>query len=71
MRKKGVSDNMVDCIKKMYGNTKFCVKYCGNKVTDFVEQRRGVRQMCSLGPYLIFLLIILWITLVKVMFMHQ
>jgi hypothetical protein len=52
MRKKGVSDNMVECIKKMYDNTKFCVKCCGNEVTDFVEQRRGVRQGCSLSPYL-------------------
>jgi hypothetical protein len=28
MRKKGVSDNMVKCIKTMYNDTKFCVK-CG------------------------------------------
>jgi hypothetical protein len=31
MRKKGVSDNMVECIKKMYDDTKFCVKCGGNK----------------------------------------
>jgi hypothetical protein len=51
MRKKGVSDNMVECIKKMY-NTKFCVKCGGHEVTDFLEQRRGIRQGCSLSPYL-------------------
>jgi hypothetical protein len=28
LRKKGVSDNMVECIKKMYDDTKFYVK-CG------------------------------------------
>jgi hypothetical protein len=51
MRKKGVSDNMVEYIKKMYDDTKFCVKCGGNEVTDFVEQRRRVRQGCSLSPY--------------------
>jgi hypothetical protein len=51
MKKKGVSDNMVECIKKMYDDTKFCVKCCGNEVTHFVEQRRSVRQGCSLSPY--------------------
>jgi hypothetical protein len=52
MRKKCVSDNMVERIKKMYDDTKFCVKFSGDEVTDFVEQRRGVRQGCSLSPYL-------------------
>jgi hypothetical protein len=52
MRKKGVSDNMVECIKNMYDDTKFYVKCGGNEVTDFVEQRRGVRQGCSLTIYL-------------------
>jgi hypothetical protein len=52
MKKKGVSDNMVKCIKKMYDDTKFCVKCCGNEVTGFIEQRRGVSQGCSLSPYL-------------------
>jgi hypothetical protein len=52
MRKKGVSDNMVECIKRMYNDTKFCVKCSGNKMTDFVEQRRSVRQGCNLSPYL-------------------
>jgi hypothetical protein len=52
MREKGVSDNIVECIKKMYADTKFCVKCGGDEVTDFVKQRRGVRQGCSLSPYL-------------------
>jgi hypothetical protein len=43
MRKKGVSDNMVVCIKKIYNDTKLCVMCGGDKVTDFVKQRRGVR----------------------------
>lgn len=30
---------MVECIKRMYNGTKFCVKF-GD---DFVEKRRGVR----------------------------
>jgi hypothetical protein len=55
--KKGVSDNMVECIKKMYNDTKFCVKCGGNEVTDIVEQRRDVRQGCSLSPYLFYIFI--------------
>jgi hypothetical protein len=30
----------------------FCVKCGGDEVTDFVKQRRGVRQGCSLSHYL-------------------
>jgi hypothetical protein len=41
MRKKGVSENMVGCIKKMYEAIKFCVKCEGDNVTDLVELRRG------------------------------
>jgi hypothetical protein len=41
MRKKGVSENMVRCIKKMYEGIKFCVQCDGDRVTDFVEQRKG------------------------------
>jgi hypothetical protein len=52
MRMKCVSDNMVECIKKIYDDTKFCVKCGGDEVTDFVQQIRGVRQGCSLSPNL-------------------
>jgi hypothetical protein len=52
MRKKGVSENMVRCIKKMYEGIKFCVKCEGDNLTDLVEQRKGVRQGCSLKPHL-------------------
>jgi hypothetical protein len=71
-RKKGVSDNMVECIKKMYNDTKFCVKCGGDKVTDFVKERRGVRQGCSLSLYL-FNIFIEDITdyIMKAMYMHQ
>jgi hypothetical protein len=52
MRRKGVSDNIAKCIKKMYNGTIFCVKCGGDEVIDFVEQRRDVRQGCSLSPCL-------------------
>jgi hypothetical protein len=54
---KGVSDNAVECIKKMYNSTKFCMKCSGDQVTDFVKQGRGVRQGCNLSCYLINILI--------------
>jgi hypothetical protein len=41
MRKKGVSENMMRCIKKMYEGIKFCVKCEDNNLTDLMEQRRG------------------------------
>jgi hypothetical protein len=52
MRKKGVSENMVTCVKKMYEGIKFCVKCEGDNLTNLVEQRRWVRQGCSLSPHL-------------------
>jgi hypothetical protein len=54
MRKKVVSENMVRCtsIKKMYEGIKFGVKCEGDNLTDLMEQRRGVRQGCSLCPHL-------------------
>jgi hypothetical protein len=36
----------------MHGDTKFCVKCGGDDVTDFVKQRKGIRQGCNLSPYL-------------------
>jgi hypothetical protein len=51
-RRKGMSDNMVECIRGMYDGIKFCVKCGEDVVTYFIEQERGVRQGCSLSPYL-------------------
>jgi hypothetical protein len=42
---------MVECIKRMYNGTKFCVNCQDDEVTDFVEQRRGVGRGCSLSPF--------------------
>jgi hypothetical protein len=44
MRKEGVRDNVVKCIRKMYNDTKLCVKCSGDQVTDFVKQGRGERK---------------------------
>jgi hypothetical protein len=51
MRKKGVREHG-GTYKIIYESIKYCVKYGGDNVTDFVEQRRGVRQGCSLSPHL-------------------
>jgi hypothetical protein len=52
LRQKGMSDNVVESIKKMYNDTKFRVKRGGGEVADSVEQRNGIRQACILSPYL-------------------
>jgi hypothetical protein len=52
LRRKSISDNMVECIRGMYDGIKFCVKCGKDVVTDCIEQERGVRQGCSLSPYL-------------------
>jgi hypothetical protein len=52
MRRKGVSERMVSCLSNMYEGIKFRVRCGNNKVTDFVTQTKGVRQGCSLSPYL-------------------
>jgi hypothetical protein len=36
----------------MYEGIKFCVKCDGDNVTEFVEERWGVRHGCSLSPHL-------------------
>jgi hypothetical protein len=52
LRRKGISGEMAECIKSMYDDIKFCVKCGDDMVTDFIGQGRGVRQGCSLSPYL-------------------
>jgi hypothetical protein len=54
--RKGISDNM-KCIREMYDGIKFCVKCGEDEVTDFIEQKRGVRQGCSLSSYLFIIFI--------------
>jgi hypothetical protein len=52
MRTKGVSERMVSCLSNMCEGIKFCVRCGNNEVTNFVTQTKGVRQGCSLSPYL-------------------
>jgi hypothetical protein len=52
MRRIGIRENIVNCIKIMYEGTKFCVKCGENEVRTFALQMRGVRQGCGLSPYL-------------------
>jgi hypothetical protein len=41
MRKRGASENMMKCFKKMYEGIKFGVKCDSDNMSDFVEQRGG------------------------------
>lgn len=49
--KKGINENMVECLKMVYDDVQCCVKWSYEKVTS-VKQDIGVRQGCSLSPYL-------------------
>jgi hypothetical protein len=53
MRQKGIGEKMMKYIKKMHVGVKFGVKCGNNEITDFVDQRKRVRQGCSLSPYLL------------------
>jgi hypothetical protein len=52
MRVKGVSERTVSCLSNMCERIKFRVRCGNNEVTKFVTQAKGVRQGCSLSPYL-------------------
>jgi hypothetical protein len=43
---------MVKCTREICNGIKICVKCGEDGVTDFIEQKRGVSQGCSLSPYL-------------------
>jgi hypothetical protein len=44
LRRKGLRDNMVKCIREMDDGIKICVKCGDDKVTDCIEQKRGVEE---------------------------
>jgi hypothetical protein len=52
MRRIGVKKKKGNCMRIMHEGTKFCVKCGENEVTTFSPQSRGVREWCSLNPYL-------------------
>jgi hypothetical protein len=52
MHKKVLSQGIEGCIKRMYEAPKFCVKWKRDEVTEPIPQETGVRQGCSLSPYL-------------------
>jgi hypothetical protein len=52
LRRKAISDNMVKCINEVHDGIKFCMERGEDDVADFIEQRRGIQQICILSPYL-------------------
>jgi hypothetical protein len=44
VRRKGINDNTAKFMKEMYNGIKFREKSLEKTVTDFIEQKREVRQ---------------------------
>jgi hypothetical protein len=51
-RKKGISEDLVDCIRLMYDGIQSGVKCGDDLIREAVDHRVGIRQGCSLSPYL-------------------
>jgi hypothetical protein len=62
--KEGASEKMVECIKRMYDEIQFCVKWSYEEVTEAVKQEAGVRHGYSLNTYRfnIYIHIYMWMT---------
>lgn len=56
--KKGINENMVECLETLYDDVQCCVKWSYEEVTS-VKQDIGVRQGCSLSPHLFNVIIII------------
>jgi hypothetical protein len=50
MRQKGISNNMAECIKKMYNGIKFCVM-CGDEVR-FLLNEKEVKDKVSVSAFI-------------------
>ena len=52
MRKKGVREKNVECIKTIYDKIGLllCIKWRYGEVTEIVKEKIGVREGCSLNP---------------------
>jgi len=46
MRKKGVSECMVECMKIMFMMIQYSVKWGCDEITDAVQEKTGLRQGC-------------------------
>jgi F0F1-type ATP synthase membrane subunit a len=52
MQQNGISKTVVECMKRTKDKIQCCVKWSYEEVNETVKQATGVRQTCSLGPYL-------------------
>lgn len=43
---------LMECIKTMFEDSEFCVRWKNDQVPELIPQEIGVRQVCSLSPYL-------------------
>jgi hypothetical protein len=50
MRQKGISNNMAECIKKMYNGIKFCAM-CGDEVR-FLLNEKEVKDKISVSAFI-------------------
>lgn len=55
---KGLSQSIVGSIKNVYEATEFCIKWKRDEVMELIPQETGVREGCSLSPYLFNILIV-------------
>ena len=52
LQRKGLIVGLMECIESMFEDTEFCVRWKNDQVPELIPQEIGVRQVCSLSPYL-------------------
>lgn len=53
LQRKGIIIGLMECVKCMFEDTEFCVRWKNDQVPELIPQEIGVRQVCSWSLYLI------------------